>query len=108
MLSRDTMALVETDSATLELCRIVAESDGGAPSLCTLVRLGLPPLTQEISVLNSQCIRESVSAYSNAPFLVTEGRPPGVFHFATRPKRGLLPSLWTSAMTPGHGTALHV
>jgi len=33
MLSRDTMALVETDSATLELCRIVEESDGGAPSL---------------------------------------------------------------------------
>ena len=84
------MALVETDSATLELCRIVAESDGGAPSLCTLVRLGLPPLTQEISVLNSQCIRESVSAYSNAPSLVIEGRPPRRVPFRNSTEEGLV------------------
>ena len=53
MLSRDTIALVEHDSATLELCRIVEESNSGAPSLITLVCLGLLPLTLEASVLFS-------------------------------------------------------
>jgi hypothetical protein len=90
MLSRDTLALVETDSATLELCTIVKESDSGAPSLCSLVRLGLPPLTQEVSVLNSQCIRESVSAYSDAPSLVIEGRPPRRVPFRNSTEEGLI------------------
>ncbi len=85
------MALVETDSATLELCRIVAESDGGAPSLCTLVRLGLPPLTPGTCVFpESHCIRESVSAYSNAPSLVIEGRPPRRVPFRNSTEEGLV------------------
>jgi len=63
MRSRDTIALVETDSAMLELCRIVEEPDGGAPSLCTLVRPGLSPLTLGIPTYYSHCIRERVPAY---------------------------------------------
>jgi hypothetical protein len=91
MLSRDTMALVEMDSATLELCKIVEESDGGAPSLCTLVRLGLPPLAPRTCVFfESHCIRESVSAYSNAPSLVIEGRPPRRVPFHTSTEEGLV------------------
>jgi len=90
MLSRDTIALVETDSATLELCGIVEESDGGAPSLITLVRLGLPPLTPLASVFWSQCIRESVPAYSDAPSLVIEGRPPRRVPFRNSTEEGLV------------------
>ena len=90
MLSRDTMALVETDSATLELCKIVEESDGGAPSLITLVRLGLPPLTPGTFVLSSRCIRESVSAYSDTPSLVIEGRPPKRVPFHNSTEEGLV------------------
>jgi len=90
MLSRDTMALVETDSATLELCRIIEESDGGAPSLCTLVRLGLPPLTPGTSVLTSRCIRESVPTYSDAPSLVIEGCPPRGVPFRNSTEEGLV------------------
>jgi len=90
MLSRDTMVLVETDSVTLGLCRIVEESDGGAPSLITLVRLGLPPLTPGTSVHNSQCIRESVPAYSDTPSLVIEGRPPRQVPFRNSTEEGLV------------------
>ena len=90
MLSRDTMALVETDSATLELCRIVEESDSGAPFLCTLVRLGLPSLTPGTFVLSSQCIRESVPTYSDAPSLVIEGRPPRGVPFRNSTEEGLV------------------
>jgi hypothetical protein len=90
MLSRDTIALVEHDSATLELCRIVEESDSGAPSLITLVRLGLPPLTPEASFFFSQCIRGSVPAYSDAPSLVIEGRPPRRFPFRNSTDEGLV------------------
>jgi len=90
MLSRDTIALVEHDSATLELCRIVEESNSGAPSLITLVRLGLPPLTPEASVFWSQCIRESVPAYSDAPSLVIEGRPPRRVPFRNSTEEGLV------------------
>jgi hypothetical protein len=90
MLSRDTIALVEKGSiTTLELCKIVEESDGGAPSLCTLIRLGLPSLTPGIYV-NSQCIRESVSAYSDAPSLVIEGRPPKRVPFHNSTEEGLV------------------
>ena len=90
LLSRDTIALVETDSATLELCRIVAESDNGAQSLVTLVRLGLPPLTPEASVLSFQCIREGWPAYSDAPSLVIEGRPPRGVPFRNSTEEGLV------------------
>jgi hypothetical protein len=104
MLSRDTMALVETDSATLELCRIVEESDGGAPSLCTLVRLGLPSLTPGTFVLSSQCIRESVPTYSDAPSLVIEGRPPRRVPFRNSAEEGLvavITSIGGGHFTPG-------
>jgi hypothetical protein len=76
MLSHDTIALVEMDSTSLKLCRIVEESDGGAPFLHTLVHLGLPLLTLGVSAYNSCCIQERVPAYSDAFPVMTEGRPP--------------------------------
>ena len=107
ILSRDTIALVEKDNATLELCRIVEESDSGAPSLITLVRLGLLPLTPEASVLFSQCIRESVPAYSDAPSLVIEGRPPRRFPFRNSTDEGLVAVVMVTTIypTPLKGTA---
>jgi hypothetical protein len=107
MLSRDTIALVEKDNTTLELCRIVEESDSGAPSLITLVRLGLLPLTPEASVLFSQCIRESVPAYSDAPSLVIEGRPPRRFPFRNSTDEGLVAVVMVTTIypTPPKGTA---
>ena len=90
MLSRDTIALVETDSATLELCKIVEESDGGAPSLITLVRLGLPPLTPGTYLTTSHFFQESVPTYSEAPSLVIEGRPPRRVPFRNSTEEGLV------------------
>ncbi len=90
MVSGDTIALVDKESATLELWRIVEETDGGVPSLCTIVRLGLPPLMPGASVINSSCIRESVPAYSDAPSLVTEGRPSRRFPFHNSTEDGLI------------------
>ncbi|SRR6266851_4868447 len=88
MLSRDMIALLETGSTALELCRIVEEPGGGAPYLCTLIRLGLPPLASRASIVASHFIRESVAAYSDIPSFAIEDRPPDVFRFTTRPKRG--------------------
>ena len=91
MVSGDTIAVVDKESATLQLWRIVEETDGGAPSLCTIVRLGLPPLVPEAYVLYSSCIiRESVPAYSDAPSLVTEGRPSRRFPFHSSTEDGLI------------------
>jgi len=90
MVSGDTIAVVDKESATLELWRIVEETDGGVPSLCTIVRLGLPPLMPGASVINSSCIRESVPAYSDAPSLVTEGRPSRRFPFHNSTEDGLI------------------
>jgi len=56
----------------------------------TLVRLGLPPLTPGPSILSFQCIRESVPAYSDAPSLVIEGRPPRGVPFRNSTEEGLL------------------
>ena len=88
MVSRDTIALVGADSAALELCRIVEEPEGAAPSLQTLVRLGLPPLALNTHIPYSFCSRESVPAH--APSLVIEGRPPRCFPFHNPPEEGLV------------------
>ena len=90
MLSRDTIALVEKDSTSLELCRIVEESDGGAPFLRTLVRLGLPPLKLGVSAYSSCCVRERVPAYSDAFPVMTEGRPPRRVPFHNSTEDGLV------------------
>ena len=90
MVSGDTIAVVDRASATLDLWRIVEETDGGAPSLCTIVRLRLPPLMPGASVINSPCIRESVPAYYDTPSLVTEGRPSRRFPFHTSTEDGLI------------------
>ena len=90
ILSHDTIALVETDDATLELCRIVEDSDGGAPSLCTLVRLGFPPLTPERNLRRFRCIQERVSACVDPPSLVIEGRPPRRVPFRSSTEEGLV------------------
>jgi hypothetical protein len=90
MLSRDMIVLVETDSATLELCKIVEEPDRRTPSLCTIVRLGLPPLAPGAFIRHSYCSREIVPAYSDAPSLAIEGRPPRRFPFHSSPEEGLV------------------
>ena len=90
MVSGDTIAVVDEESAMLELWRIVEETDGGAPSLCTIVRLGLPPLVPGSMIVNSPCIRERVPTYSDAPSLVTEGRPSRRFPFHSSTEDGLI------------------
>ena len=90
MLSRDMIALLETGSTALELCRIVEEPGDGAPYLCTLIRLGLPPLTSRASIVASRFIRENVAAYSDIPSFAIEDRPPRRFPFRNSPEEGLL------------------
>ena len=101
------IALVETDSATLEICRIVEESDGRVPSLCTIVRLGLPPLASEAFIRFSYCIRESVPTYSDASSLVIEGRPPRHPPFHSSPEEGLVVVVMTIGIH-ATSTAVHV
>jgi len=84
------IVLVETESAVLELCRIVEEPDRRTPSLCTIVRLGLPPLAPGAFIRNSYCGREIVPAYSDAPSLAIEGRPPRRLPFHSSPEEGLV------------------
>ena len=102
MLSRDTIALIETDSAMLELCRIMEELDGSAPFLCTLVRLGLPPLTLGIPTYFSHCIRERVLAYSDASPVVIEGCPPRRVPFHNSTDEGLVAVVMDIAVSLGH------
>jgi hypothetical protein len=101
MLSRDTIALVEKDSTSLELCRIVEESDGGAPFLRTLVRLGLPPLKLGVSAYSSCCVRERVPAYSDAFPVMTEGRPPRRVPFHNSTEDGLVAIVMHIAVSHG-------
>ena len=90
-LSHDTVVLVNTDSEALEICRIIDGPDGGAPSLCTIVQLGLPPLASGARIhCYSHCMRETVPAYSDAPSLVIEGRPPRRPQFHKSPDEGLV------------------
>ena len=78
-------------SAALEICRIVDGPDGGTPSLCTIVQLGLPPLASETRLLDySHCMRESVPAYSGVPSLVIEDRPPRRPPFHESPDEGVV------------------
>ena len=101
------IALVETDSATLEICRIVEEPDGHMSSLCTIVRLGLPPLASEAFIRFSYCIRESVPTYSDASSLVIEGRPPSHPPFHSSPEEGLVIVVVTIGIH-ATSTAVHV
>ena len=90
MISRDTIALIDTDSVTLELCRIVEDPDTGTPSLRILVRLGLPPLASGAFIRYSYCIRKNVPVYSDAPPFVVEGRPPRRLPFHSSPEDGIV------------------
>ena len=90
MLSRDTIALVETDGAALELCRIVEGLDSRTPSLCTIVRLGFPPFAIGVSIRHSYWSQEVVPAYVDAPPLVIEGRPPRRIPFHHSPEEVLV------------------
>ena len=101
------IALVETDSAALEICRIVEEPNGSASSLCTIVRLGLPPLASEAFIRFSYCIREGAPAYSDAPSLMIEGRPPRHPPFHSSPEDGLVVVVMTIGIH-GTSTAAHV
>src|SRR5712691_9875594 len=55
-----------------------------------MVRLGLPPLSSGAFIRFSNCIRESVPTYSDAPSLVIEGRPPRLPPFHSSPEVGLV------------------
>ena len=100
------IALVEADSAALEICRIVEEPDGSV-SLCTIVRLGLPLLVPEAFIRFSYCIRESVPTYSDAPSLVMEGRPPRHPPFHSSTEEGLVVVVMTIRIHAGY-TVAHV
>jgi len=106
-ISLDMIALVETDNTALEICRIVEEPDGSVPSLCTIVRLGLPPLASEAFIRFSYCIRESVPTYSDAPSLVMKGRPPRHPPFHSSPEEGLVVIVITIGIH-ATSTAAHV
>jgi len=89
------IALVETEGAALEICRIVDEPDASAPFLRINVRLGLPPLSSGAFIRFSSCIRESVPTYSDVPSLVIEGRPPRHPPFHSSPEEGLVVVIMT-------------
>ncbi|KAI0285577.1 hypothetical protein BC826DRAFT_1189624 [Russula brevipes] len=84
-LSHDTFALVENDSATLEVCRI-EEPDSDTPSLRTLVLLGSPPLASRARISSSYYISEQMPVYSGAPSFVVEDRPPRRHPFYSSPE----------------------
>ena len=90
MISRDTVARFDATREALQICRIVEEPGGSAPSLCTTVHLGLPPRAPDTFISYSYCIRESVPAYSDAPFFVIGGRPPKHLPFHSSPEDGLV------------------
>jgi hypothetical protein len=85
VLSHDTLALVENETATLELCRI-EESDSDTPSLRTLVHLGLPPLASWTRISSSYYISEQMPVYSGATSFLVEGRPPRRHPFHSSPE----------------------
>ena len=101
------IALVETESAALDICRIVEEPDGRAPSLCTNVRLGLPPLSSGAFIRFSSCMRESVPTYSDTHSIVIEGRPPRHPPFHSSPEDGLVVVIMSIGIY-GMSTAAHV
>jgi hypothetical protein len=90
MISRDTIARLDARKEALEICRIIEEPDSSAPSLCTIVHLGLPPLAPDAFINYSSCIRESVPSFSDARSLEIEGRPPRQPPFHTSPDGGLV------------------
>jgi len=90
VLSHDTIVLVKNDSAMLEVCRIVQEPDDDTPSLRTLVRLGLPPLTSGTRISYSYCIPEQMPVYSDVPPFVVEGRPPRGHPFHNLPEERIV------------------
>jgi len=90
MISRDTIARFDATKAALEICRIVEEPDSSAPSLCTIVHLGLPPHAPDAFIYYACCIREGIPAHSDARSLAIEGRPPKHLPFHSSPEGGLV------------------
>jgi hypothetical protein len=88
VLSHDTIAFVEDDTATLEVCRIVQERDSNTPSLRTLVRLGLPPLASQARLWHSYCIPAQTPV--DTPSSVVEGRPPRRHPFHSSPEERIV------------------
>jgi hypothetical protein len=89
VLSHDTIALVENETATLEVCRI-EEPDSDTSSLRTLVRLGLPPLASWSQISSSYYISEQMPVYSGASSFMVEGRPPRRYPFHTSPEERIV------------------
>ncbi|KAI0252297.1 hypothetical protein BJV78DRAFT_369217 [Lactifluus subvellereus] len=92
ILSRDMIALVEADGRQweLEICRIVEEPDSGSLSLCTLVRLGLPPLAKGASISSSYFIRRNLHVCSDLASSMAEGRPRRRLPFCSSPDAGVV------------------
>jgi len=91
VLSYDTIALVEHYTPTLEICRIVEEPEiDMPPSLRTLARLGLPPLTSGTHILHSYCFPEQMPVYSEAPSFVVEDRPSKRHPFHNSPEERIV------------------
>ncbi|KAI0285574.1 hypothetical protein BC826DRAFT_1189623 [Russula brevipes] len=88
VLSHDTIAFVEDNTPTLEVCRIVEEPDSDTPSLRTLVRLGLPPLASQARLWHSYCIPAQTPV--DAPSSVVKGRPPRRHPFHSSPEERIV------------------
>ncbi|KAI0252295.1 hypothetical protein BJV78DRAFT_1153850 [Lactifluus subvellereus] len=103
ILSRDMIALVEADGRQweLEICRIVEEPDSGSLSLCTLVRLGLPPLAKGASISSSYFIRRNLHVFSDPASSMAEGRPRRRLPFFSSPGAGVVAIV---AGIDAHGT----
>ncbi|KAH9952396.1 hypothetical protein BC827DRAFT_388425 [Russula dissimulans] len=83
MISNDTIALINTHGVALELCKIVTDPESCEPSLCRLVRLGLPPLASNV------CIRWVDTVCPDTPCGAVEGRPPRRLPFQNSPEDGI-------------------
>ncbi|KAI0284899.1 hypothetical protein BC826DRAFT_130544 [Russula brevipes] len=84
VLSHDMIALVKGHTETLEVCRIVQDSE--TSSLRTLVHLGLPPLASQAHFWRSYCIQAQMPV--DASSFVVEGRPPRRHPFHNSPEEG--------------------
>jgi hypothetical protein len=95
VLSHDTIALLDDNTPTLEVCRIVQEPDRDTPSLRTLVRLGLPPPPFPLwmrHLSDSYCFLTQIPVYSDTHSFVVGGpaRPPRRHPFHNSPEERIV------------------
>jgi hypothetical protein len=93
VLSHDTIALLDDNTPTLEVCQIVQEPDRDTPSLRTLVRLGLPPFAPWMrDSLDSYCFLAQMPVYPDTHSFVAggPGRPPRRNPFHNSPEERIV------------------